>query len=79
MNPTLLSQIYRKNKIKKRAIRWTKKAKNMDEDKLRKEIARVRRELVKVKKQGYRVVYLNETMVIERQSRWLSTACQSRT
>ena len=63
MNPTLLSQIYRKNKIKKRAIRWTKKAKNMDEDKLRKEIARVRRELVRVKKQGYRVVYLDETMV----------------
>ena len=63
MNPTLLSQIYRKNKIKKRAIRWTKKAKNMDEDRLRKEIARVRRELVRVKKQGYRVVYLDETMV----------------
>ena len=61
MNPTLLRQIYRLHKCKKKKYRWFKEPPNPEEAKSNRELARVKRELAKAKKDGYRVVYIDET------------------
>ena len=60
MNPTLLRSIYRRHKIKKKKYRWYKEAPNLDEVERQRELARMKRQLAKAKKENYRVVYLDE-------------------
>ena len=62
MNPTLLAQVYKRHKIYKRAISYTKSPKGMDEAQYRQELTRIKRELTRRKNQGYRIVYADETM-----------------
>ena len=62
MHHELLRQLYKKHKVHKRSITITKKTKNMDEAKFARELARIKRELAKAKKDGYRIIYLDETM-----------------
>ena len=62
MHHELLRQLYKKHKIQKRSITITKKMKNMDEAKFARELSRIKRELAKAKKDGYRIIYLDETM-----------------
>ena len=61
MNPTLLRQIYKLHKCKKKKYRWYKEPPNPEEAKSTRELARVKRELAKAKKDGYRVIYIDET------------------
>ena len=63
MNSTLLRQVYRIHRIKKKKYRWYKVAKNMDEAAIRQDLGRMKRQLTMAKNDGYRFVYLDETMV----------------
>ena len=62
MNYTLLTKVYRKHKIKKKRIKWLKITKDKPEAETKKEKAKMLRELTKAKKDGYRIVYIDETM-----------------
>ena len=62
MNPALLRQIYKMHRIEKRKLRWYKTPKELDPEKAEKLLAKMKRELAKAKKDGYRVVYIDETM-----------------
>ena len=62
MNYTLLSKVYKMHKVKKRRITWKKKANNRTEDEFRREKQKLLRQLEKVKKEGYRIIYIDETM-----------------
>ena len=48
-------------KIKKRKYRWYKEPPNPELAKSNRERARVIRELAKAKKDGYRIIYIDET------------------
>ena len=61
MNATLLRQIYRMKKIKKKKLRWYKQPKNPDAAQTDRELARMKRELTKARREGYRIIYLDET------------------
>ena len=63
MNPTLLRQIYRNHGIRKKKFRWYKVAKDRDEQETRRELARMKRQLTMDKKYGYRIIYMDETML----------------
>ena len=63
LNPTLLSLVYKRHKILKRAIKYKKDVKGMDEAEYRQEVTRIKRELTRRKNQGYRIIYADETMV----------------
>ena len=60
MNPTLLRSIYRRHNIKKKKYRWYKEAPNIDEAERQRELARMKRQLAKAKKDNYRIIYLDE-------------------
>ena len=62
MNTALLRQIYRMNSIKKKKLRWYKEPENKDEDQVRQELANMKRQLTRAKRDGYRIIYLDETM-----------------
>ena len=62
LNPTLLSQVYRLHRIKKKKLRWYKVAPNLDEDQRRRELGTMKRALTIAKREGYRIIYLDETM-----------------
>ena len=62
MNPTLLRQVYRLHGIKKKKFRWYKQAPGMTEEERRRDIGRMKRQLTMARNDGYRMVYLDETM-----------------
>ena len=61
MNPTLLAQIYRKHKVKRRALRWFKVPRVRDPELEKKQLTTMKRLLTRAQNDGYRVVYLDET------------------
>ena len=62
MNPTLLREVYRRHGIRKKKYRWVKVVKDTDEDSRRHDLARMKRQLTMAKNDGYRIIYLDETM-----------------
>ena len=50
------------HKCKKKKYRWFKEPPNPEEATSARELARVKRQLTMAKRDGYRVVYLDETM-----------------
>ena len=62
MNPTLLRRVYRARYIRKKKFRWFKVNPTSTPEKTRKELARMKRQLTMAKNDGYRVIYLDETM-----------------
>ena len=66
MNPTLYRQVYRHHGIKKKKYRWYKVDKNATEASTRMDRARMKRLLTIAKIDGYRIVYLDETVFTRR-------------
>jgi hypothetical protein len=62
MNPTLLREIYRRHGIRKKKFRWYKVAKDRDDQEMRRDLGRMKRQLTIAKNDGYRIIYLDETM-----------------
>ena len=62
MNYTLLSKIFSIHKIKKRKIKWEKKAKVENEAKYARWKAQMIRDLNKAKRDGYKIIYIDETI-----------------
>ena len=64
MNYTLLAKVYRQYNITKKRIKWekVKNDKTKTEAEAIKEKSKMIRELTKAKKDGYRIVYIDETM-----------------
>ena len=62
INPTLLRKVYFKYGIKKKRFRYYKSDKNKDEETIARELRRMRRELAKARKDGYRIIYIDECM-----------------
>ena len=62
MNPTLLREVYRRQGIKKKKLRWYKYDKNATEAEIRRDLARMKRQITMATNDGYRLVYLDETM-----------------
>ena len=59
--------------IKKLKYRWYKESHTLDGETKAKELVRLRREISKVKKEAYRIIYLDETMFTRktiRQEEW---------
>ena len=61
-NPTLLAKVYRLHGIAKRRIQWTKRSKTQSLEQIVQDTSRMKRELAKAKRDGYRLVYLDECM-----------------
>ena len=61
MNVTLLRKVYRMHGIKKKKYRWNKQPKNPDPAKTATLTGKMKRELANAKRDGYRVIYLDET------------------
>ena len=66
MNYTLLTKVYNLHGIKKKRIKWIKVTKDKPVEVSVKEKNKMVRELRKVKQQGYKVVYIDETMFTRR-------------
>ena len=62
MNPTLMREVYRRHRIRKKKYRWYKVSKDTDEDSRRRDLARMKRQLTMARNDGFRIVYLDETM-----------------
>ena len=62
MNYTLLAKVYRQHNIKKKRIKWEKVTKNKTVAEAKKEKSKMIRELTKAKKDGYRIIYIDEIM-----------------
>jgi len=62
INPTLLRKVYNLNGIKKKKFRWHKSPKEQDPEKQRQLLTTMKRQLTRAKNDGYRVVYIDETM-----------------
>ena len=62
MNYTLLSRVYKMHGVKKRRITCKKKSNNRSEEDLKREKKKLLRQLEKLRKDGYRIIYLDETM-----------------
>ena len=62
MNPTLYREVYRRHGIKKKKYRWYKVDKSATEQSKRMDLARMKRQLTMAKNDGYRIVYLDETV-----------------
>ena len=60
MNPTLLRRVYQVHKIKKKALKWFKRATHPDPVKEAQQYRTMKQLLTKAKKDGYRIVYLDE-------------------
>ena len=66
MNATLYREVYRRHSIKKKKYRWYKEDKNATEQSTRMDRARMKRQLTMASNDGYRIVYLDETMFTRR-------------
>ena len=62
MNPTLLHKIYKMHGIKKKKLRWYKTSKEQDPVKARQMLTTMKRLLTNARRDGYRVIYIDETM-----------------
>ena len=62
MNPTLYRQVYRRHWIRKKKFRWYKVDPKATEESQRYDLARMKRQLTMAKNDGFRIVYLDETM-----------------
>ena len=62
MGYTLLSKVYKMHGVKKRTITWKKRNNNRTEEEYKKEKKKLLRQLEKAKKDGYRIIYLDEAM-----------------
>ena len=78
MNYTLLSRVYKMHGVKKRRITWKKKSNNRSEEELKREKKKLLRQLEKLRKDGYKIIYLDETCLLNKQYRRRSTAFQSK-
>ena len=56
----MLRKVYALHNIKKRAIKWYKKAKHPDPEKERQQFATMKRMMTRAKNDGYRIIYLDE-------------------
>jgi len=63
INPTLLRKVYRMHHIKKKKIRWYKTPTESDTRKTRQKLGTMKMLLTRAKNQGYRIVYIDETMI----------------
>ena len=73
MNPALLRLVYRKHGIKKKKLCYYKQAKGMTPEQKTRLLATVKMLLTKAKNDGYRIVYIDETMFTRKslpQSEW---------
>ena len=66
MNYTLLTKVYSLHGIKKKRIKWIKVTKDKPVEVSVKEKNKMVRELRKFKTQGYKIVYIDETMFTRR-------------
>ena len=62
MGYTLLTRVYRLHGVKKRRITWKKKANNRTEAEYKREKKKLLWQLEKARRDGYRVIYLDEAM-----------------
>ena len=62
INPTLLRQVYTVHKIKKKKFRWYKTPVSQDTNKDRQTLTTMKQQLTKAKNEGYRIIYIDETM-----------------
>ena len=62
MNPTLLREVYRRHGIRKKRFRWYKVDPNYQTESNRIDLARMKRQLTMAKNDGFRIVFLDETM-----------------
>ena len=62
MNYTLLSKIYKLHNVKRRRIKWEKKAREQSQVNFSRDKAKMIRELKKAKRDGYRIIYIDETV-----------------
>ena len=62
MNPTLLGQVYKEHKIRKKRFIFVKAAPNQDPDKRAQELATIRRKRTRAKNEGRRIIYIDETV-----------------
>ena len=62
INPTLLRKVYHKYLIKKKKLKWFKLAKESNPSKNRRLLSTMKGLLTKAKNNGYRIVYIDETM-----------------
>ena len=62
MNYTLLSKIYKLHNVKRRRIKWEKKAREQNQVNFSRDKAKMIRELKKAKRDGYRIIYIDETV-----------------
>ena len=62
MKTCMLREVYRLHGIKKKQLRWTKSAKNPDPVERRQKLTTMKRLLTMAKNDGYRIIYIDETM-----------------
>ena len=62
MNYTLLSQVYRMHKVKRRRIKWEKRAREQDDTNYGQEKTKMIRALRRAKRDGFKVIYIDETV-----------------
>ena len=62
MNPTLYRAVYRRHHIRKKKYRWYKVDPSGSVESKRLDLARMKRQLTMARNDGYRIVYLDETM-----------------
>ena len=62
MNYTLLSQVYRMHKVKRRRIKWEKRAREQDDSNYVQEKKKMIRALKRAKKDGFKIIYIDETV-----------------
>ena len=62
INATLLREVYRRHGIKKKKIRWTKTAKEYDPALAQRQLITMKRLLTRARNDGFRLVYIDETM-----------------
>ena len=61
LNTALLRRVYAQHGIRKKKYRWTKVPKNQDAVEASNWLANMKRQLSKAKRDGYRIIYLDET------------------
>ena len=59
----MLRQIYRKHGIKKKAVRWFKQARDFNQAQYNRELGKMKAALKRARDEGYRVIYIDETMI----------------
>ena len=62
INPTLLSKVYRENKIRKKKIKWVKHINPDKEEEYEQWRLDLKKELLELKRDHYRIIYLDEAV-----------------